>query len=145
MILIAYNTYYDRIYTKRNVWFMIAFCWSFTLFLTLFPLFRIWGEFSVDTHNFSCSLRELDGSSPTLFFFAFGLIVPFLTIIFTYAMIWHKVRRHNENFKTNKKCQRNYKFFILITLIFGDLLVCYLPFMIIKTVPSLRQYFSKEW
>lgn len=54
-IQIVQFNYYDKMFSTRNTWIMVAFAWLFYPTVLLFPLTGIWGKFTLDPQRLICS------------------------------------------------------------------------------------------
>jgi len=95
--LIASPSWYDKIYRKCNIAAMILGTWIFSFLMMTPPLLGVWGDLGLKEATFSCTILSRDGKSPKKFFFAFGFIIPCLTIIISYSCIFIKVRQSRRN------------------------------------------------
>jgi len=96
-ILIASPSWYDKIYRKCNIVAMIVGTWLFSFLMMTPPLLGVWGDLGLKEATFSCTILSKDGKSPKKFFFAFGFLIPCLTIIVSYSCIFIKVRQSRRN------------------------------------------------
>lgn len=96
-ILITSPSWYDKIYRKCNIIAMIVGMWLFSFLMMTPPLLGIWGDLGLKEATFSCTILSKEGKSPKKFFFAFGFIIPCLTIIISYSCIFIKVRQSRRN------------------------------------------------
>ena len=97
-ILIASPSWYDKIYRRPLIVLMILGSWLFSFLMMTPPLIGVWGDLGLNAETFSCTiLPGEDGKSPKKFFFAFGFLIPCLTIIVSYTCIFIKVRQSRRN------------------------------------------------
>lgn len=97
-ILIASPSWYDKIYRRPFIVLMILSSWLFSFLMMTPPLLGIWGDLGLNPATFSCTiLPGEDGKSPKKFFFAFGFLIPCLTIIVSYTCIFIKVKQSRRN------------------------------------------------
>ncbi|KAF7494863.1 Protein trapped in endoderm-1 [Sarcoptes scabiei] len=156
-ILIAYTNLYHRIYIKRNVLAMILFCYLFSFGLLAVPLFEFWGRTGYRDDTFSCTiLRDHRGRSPKKFLFILGFFLPMLTILICYGLIWFIIKYKTKRFNCSSKEERSddprslksdrikmkptrmmksiqrrgLRLTILIVVIFGAFILCFLPLFI---------------
>ncbi|KAI1286329.1 Protein trapped in endoderm-1 [Halotydeus destructor] len=151
LVLIVFHDKYDAIFTRANIRYIIAFLWIFSFALTVPPLTGYWGQFIVlrKSSSLYCGLLgnpHPDGSSPKTFLYSFGFMVPFVSIIATYGLIWNHIRKHAQHFRSSKQSQRSFRFFKVVMVIFIVFLICYLPNLIMRGImnytadsPYLRQ------
>jgi hypothetical protein len=77
---------------------MILGSWLFSFLMMTPPLLGIWGDLGLNPATFSCTiLPGENGKSPKKFFFAFGFLIPCLTIIVSYTCIFVKVKQSRRN------------------------------------------------
>ncbi|XP_046463209.1 protein trapped in endoderm-1-like [Daphnia pulex] len=97
-ILIASPSWYDKIYRRPLIVLMILGSWLFSFLMMTPPLLGIWGDLGLNPATFSCTiLPGENGKSPKKFFFAFGFLIPCLTIIVSYTCIFVKVKQSRRN------------------------------------------------
>lgn len=155
--MIAYTNLYHRIYIKRNVLAMILFCYLFSFGLLAVPLFEFWGRTGYRDDTFSCTiLRDHRGRSPKKFLFILGFFLPMLTILICYGLIWFIIKYKTKRFNCSSKEERSddprslksdrikmkptrmmksiqrrgLRLTILIVVIFGAFILCFLPLFI---------------
>lgn len=151
-VLIAFNNHYCRIYNRRNVIIMIIFCWLFSYTLVSIPVFGLYGRTGYQSNTFSCTiLRDKQNRSPKKFLFILGFFLPMITIVYCYGMILFHIRRqrrqHNHHLLfnnqtnrtttttktmmiTNQTSNRDIRLTLLICIVFGAFLACFLPLFI---------------
>nr|XP_046919242.1 protein trapped in endoderm-1-like [Dermatophagoides farinae] len=143
-ILIAFNRHYSRIYNRKNVIIMIIFCWLFSYTLVSIPVLKLYGQTGYQSNTFSCTiLRDQRERSPKKFLFILGFFLPMTTIVFCYGMILFHIKRqqHKRQTKTtqnngtiminnNNTTNRDLRLTLLICVVFGAFLACFLPLFI---------------
>lgn len=131
-MLIAFNSLYNRIYSTRNVYLMVAFCWLFSYGMMAVPFFGLWGHFGLHEPTFSCTiLRDDQGRSPKKFLFTLGFLLPMSVIVICYTIIFIHVQRQNRNSKNQfRTSKRDLRLTLLISVVFGTFLLCFLPLFV---------------
>lgn len=131
LVLIAFNQNYNRIYTKQNIYLMIIFCWAFSYGLMSVPFFELWGRMGYKLQTFSCTiLRDDNGRSPKKFLFILGFFLPMSTIIICYGWIFLHIKRQAQIASSIKTSKRDLHLTVLISVVFGAFLFCFLPLFI---------------
>lgn len=125
-----FNQHYARLYQNRNVYLMVLFCWLLPFGILFIPFLELWGHLGLHASTFSCTiLRDNLGRSPKKFIFILGFILPMSVIVVCYTIIFFHVHRQNRQtkFKTSK---RDLRLTLLISVVFGTFLLCFLPLFI---------------
>jgi len=154
-VLIAYYSYYKRVYTLKNTLLMIAAVWIFSFGMIFPPLMDIWGTLGLDEETFSCTIKKLDGRSPKKFLFLVAFCLPSISILVCYTAIYIKVKssRHNLSVYNSPvqvaKCSKSitkmhscedFKITKMMLTIFLLFLVCFLPLMLVNVLDDdIRQ------
>lgn len=148
-VLISCHAQYSRIYSRTNIWLMIAAVWLFSFGMMLPPLVEVWGKLGLDKQTFSCTILKVDGKSPKKFFMVFGFVFPCLAIIFCYLAIFYRVRQSRKNVQKHvhspKEGQKetplqasqrrdDIRLTKMMLTIFISFLICFLPLMLVNTV-----------
>ncbi|CAL1290516.1 unnamed protein product [Larinioides sclopetarius] len=89
-ILINHYKYYDKIYQRKYIALMIAFCWIFSFSMLAPTLAGAWGEFGYHGPSFSCTILRRAGRSPKKFLFVLGFLLPCLIIVVSYSCIFYR-------------------------------------------------------
>lgn len=145
-ILINHHRIYDKIYSKRHIALMIAFCWLFSFSMLLPTLTKTWGQFGLHDETFSCTILKLEGKSPKKFLFVFGFLLPCIVIIVSYSCIFYKVRQSRKNIAAHSPtsptqaplCRQvsqradEIRLTKLMMIVFFSFLICFLPLMIVN-------------
>ncbi|XP_055638145.1 vertebrate ancient opsin-like [Toxorhynchites rutilus septentrionalis] len=92
--------------TRRGAVLAILFIWSYSFALTSPPLFG-WGAYVMEAADISCSVnwesQTTNAMTYIVFLFIFGLIVPLIVIIYSYANIVIKLKRNSARMgRTNR-------------------------------------------
>lgn len=143
-VLINHYKYYDKIYQKKFIALMIAFCWAFSFALLIPTLAGKWGEFGYDEPTFSCTILKKDGKSPKKFLFVFGFLLPCIVIVVSYSCIFYRVHKSRKNVEAHSPTspaplmrqmshrQDEIRLTRLMLIIFCSFLLCFLPLMIVN-------------
>ncbi|EFX66166.1 hypothetical protein DAPPUDRAFT_3691, partial [Daphnia pulex] len=166
-ILIASPSWYDKIYRRPLIVLMILGSWLFSFLMMTPPLLGIWGDLGLNPATFSCTiLPGENGKSPKKFFFAFGFLIPCLTIIVSYTCIFVKVKQSRRNVmahraeehqanvpvmksvnkkpgkkSTSEKHQRrdDLRLTRMMLIIFCCFLLCFLPLMVVNVADDEKK------
>jgi len=149
-VLIAFHGYYRKIYSYRNIIFMLLAVWTFSFGMIFPPLVDIWGTLGLDEATFSCTIKSLNGKSPKKFLFLVAFLLPSISIILCYSAIFYKVRSSRQkleshstpvNVQANKrkeaiKSQRleDLKLTKMMLTIFLLFMICFLPLMLVNVL-----------
>ncbi|ODN04410.1 Protein trapped in endoderm-1 [Orchesella cincta] len=144
MLISSYITY-KRVYRPLYVVIMIAAVWLISFCMLLPPLLGIWGNMGLDEETFSCTILKKDGSSPKKFLFLFGILPPFLIVLFCYTRILLSVRRSKMVLRriqesTGAPCNTStvkkddLKLTKTMILIFGGFVLCFVPLMVVNVI-----------
>ena len=107
-ILIFHPNFYLLLYMKSHTFAMILIIWFFPVTLLSLPLSGMWGEMGHHPVSKSCTIFKVNGTSPKLFIYIIGLVVPSLLFIMCYTAIFTMVRKM-ENRRKQHKNQPNAK------------------------------------
>lgn len=158
VVLIAFNDHYRVIYTKAKVNAMLAFCYLFSYGILAVPLLGLYGRTGLQAETFSCTiLRDAGGRSPKKFLFMVGFLLPMVTIVVSYSIIFVHVRRQSRGSKqkrmigggggggggggvggggvggdkrTSKTSKRDLRLTVLISVVFFTFVGCFLPLFV---------------
>jgi hypothetical protein len=150
-ILINHYKFYDKIYQKKYIALMIAFCWIFSFSLLGPTLFGAWGEFGYRAQSFSCTILKKAGRSPKKFLFVLGFLLPCIIIVVSYSCIFYRVHKsrktveaHSPNGKSatspaplvrQLSCRQDeIRLTRMMLIIFCSFIVCFLPLMIVNVL-----------
>jgi hypothetical protein len=148
-VLISCHGRYGRIYSRLNIFLMVAAVWLFSFGMMLPPLLGIWGTTGLDKQTFSCTVLKVDGKSPKKFFVVFGFVLPCLAIICCYSAIFYRVRQSRMNVQKHlptvgsktketaiQASQRrdDLRLTKMMLTIFVSFLVCFLPLMLVNVI-----------
>lgn len=152
-ILINHYKHYDRIYQKKFIALMIAFCWIFSFSLLTPTLAGVWGEFGYREQSFSCTILRKEGKSPKKFLFILGFLLPCLIIVISYSCIFYRVHKSRKNVEAHSPGgakspnsvtspaplmrqlshrQDEIRLTRMMLIIFCSFLLCFLPLMIVN-------------
>lgn len=92
-MLISSYIQYKKFYKPLYVSAMIAAVWIMSFLLLLPPLLGFWGSMGLDEETYSCTILKKDGKSPKKLLFMFGIIPPFVIVLYCYTRILISVRR----------------------------------------------------
>ncbi|KFM76241.1 G-protein coupled receptor moody, partial [Stegodyphus mimosarum] len=153
-ILINHYKHYDKIYRRKFIGLMIAFCWIFSFSLLTPTLAGAWGEFGYHAQSFSCTILRKDGRSPKKFLFILGFLLPCLIIVISYSCIFYRVHKSRKNVEAHTPTptkspgnnvsspaplmrqlshrQDEIRLTRMMLIIFCSFLLCFLPLMIVN-------------
>jgi len=57
-VLISWLNSYPRVYSKLNIYLMVAFAWAFGFGIMLPPALSVWGTTGLDESTFSCTILK---------------------------------------------------------------------------------------
>ena len=141
-VCIVKYTWYNRVYTSRNLCIMMFVLWFICLTLFLFPVLDVWGRFTYDKLRFLCSPLPTYGSYRYFIGSVFSLSIP--TILFCYVEILRKFKAskvtslRNENLQRRIKENHLIRVIICITCITVDCAL-FFPVLLVTTVnPEMR-------
>ncbi|XP_015915365.1 protein trapped in endoderm-1 [Parasteatoda tepidariorum] len=150
-ILINHYKYYDKIYQRKFIALMIAFCWLFSFLMLTPTLAGAWGEFGYKEKTFSCTILKKNGSSPKKFLFVLGFLLPCVIIVISYSCIFYRVHKSRKNVEAHSPTptktpggvsspaplmrqlshrQDEIRLTRMMLIIFCSFLMCFLPLMI---------------
>ncbi|GFS93320.1 protein trapped in endoderm-1 [Trichonephila clavipes] len=154
-VLINHYKYYDKIYQRKYIALMIAFCWIFSFSLLTPTLAGAWGEFGYHSPSFSCTILRKDGKSPKKFLFVLGFLLPCLIIVISYSCIFYRVHKSRKNVEAHSPTpaktpggvsspaplmrqvsqrQDEIRLTRMMLIIFCSFLLCFLPLMIVNVL-----------
>jgi len=149
-VLIVYHKYYRKIYSTKNIWFMLLAVWLFSFGMIFPPLVDLWGTLGLDEATFSCTIKKLNGRSPKKFLFLVAFLLPSISIIVCYSFIFRKVRSSRlkvqghstpqpavkARVKAMTRGQRleDLKLTKMMLTIFLLFLICFLPLMLVNVL-----------
>jgi len=156
-VIIGCYKYYSKIYTVRNVYFMIAALWIFSFGMIFPPLVDLWGTLGLDEATFSCTIKELNGN-PKKFLFLVAFLLPSVVIVLCYSAIFYKIKTTRRKMDSHscrtpisaskmqveQKMKRQRREDIRLTkmmlTIFVLFIVCFLPLMLVNVLDDdMRQ------
>lgn len=92
-MLISDYIKYQKIYRPINAILMIIAVWLFSFLILIPPLLGVWGTMGLDEETFSCTILKKDGKSPKKLLFMFGILPPFVIVLYCYTRILISVRK----------------------------------------------------
>ena len=140
-VCIVKYTWYNRVFTTRNIRILLFMAWFICLTLFLFPVLDIWGRFTYDKLRFLCTPLLTYGSYRYFIGCVFSLLsIP--TILFCYVEILRKFKASKVSSLQNENIQRRKKENHLIRAIVCFITVdcaLFFPVLVVTTIdPDMK-------
>lgn len=136
----------SRAITINRAWGMIIFVWSFSILVSIQPVFG-WGFFSYNSSTLACGVgfpRRLSDRVYLLLIVIIAFVTPLIIMGYAFVKIFLAVRTHaNRIAKYTKgglqviRLQRRITFTLLLVLIV--FLICWMPFVMLIALANVRR------
>ncbi|XP_060532209.1 parapinopsin-like [Cylas formicarius] len=117
--MVSRSFHTTRCVSIRHAGFMVAGIWLYSFTLTVPPLVG-WGRYSIEAANISCSVnwedRSVNAKTYIIYLFFFGLFLPLIVIIFSYAHIIRTTRKNKMRMGQLRKVEARIAYTILLMI-----------------------------
>ncbi|XP_053680015.1 vertebrate ancient opsin-like [Anopheles nili] len=106
--------------SKQGACMVVVFIWSYSFALTSPPLFG-WGAYVNEAANISCSVnwesQTTNATSYIIFLFIFGLVLPLVVIIYSYANIIMGMRKNSARVGQVNRAERRVTSMVAVMIV----------------------------
>ncbi|XP_053201616.1 G-protein coupled receptor moody-like [Panonychus citri] len=140
LVIIIVNSRSNNFYCNRNLLIMVIITWIIPFTILCLPLTHTWGYFGYQENLLTCTIMGSEALKDFLFLISF--VIPCVTIILCYGIIWFKVRSHTRNLadKGINRSQREMRLTKLMFTIFAVFVICYAPSVILQITSASTRH-----
>ncbi|XP_074041290.1 pinopsin [Leptinotarsa decemlineata] len=118
--MIVSRPFRSRGLSRKNAVYLVVGIWIYSLALTVPPLLG-WGKYVNEAANISCSVnweeQSANAMSYILFLFAFGLVLPLIVILFSYAHIIITMRQSKIHMGQTTKAEGRVAYMVFLMIV----------------------------
>lgn len=143
---VVYPERYDKIFTSKSVWIVIAFAWILPLAYAIPPLFG-WSSYVFNPGKCLCLFRFLTNHSYPFFLVCTITIPALVTICYTYFRIFQAVKLHRNrvwglNQSRNGIGVEEFKITSTLSIVVVSYIVCFIPATVVNLIEIFASHFE---